>query len=248
MTTLSENEAKDIIKDILPTIEKGIKDNGKAIIAITQLERIFDPLKREGNTSDVYCKIAWAAFGKGIATDVVATKHGMAMTFDHVKPDYKKPSLAACEDRWKDVYEFSKSLKMFKIISEEPLDKLRPEEPLEKLRKEIIAKFEGKNVSLNQLLSEYGSNKLVDVSVGQPDSPFDYGGWREQLQTFNKAGASDIVLMEVSEAGFEDVISLQTSTIRIIVSEPTTELMSVIENLEPDSIDYKKGYIELFFD
>lgn len=52
MATLSEEEAKDIIKDMLQTIEKGIKENGKAIIAIIQLERIFDPLKREGNTSD----------------------------------------------------------------------------------------------------------------------------------------------------------------------------------------------------
>lgn len=150
-----------------------------------------------------------------------------------------------------------KSLEMFKITSEEPLEKLTSEEPLEKLtseeyleklRKEIITRFEGKNVSLNQLLSEYGSNKLVDVSVGQPDSPFDYGGWKEQLQTFNKAGASDILLVEVSESGFADVISLETSTIRLMVSEPTAALMKEIENLEPDSIHYQKGYIELFFD
>lgn len=119
---------------------------------------------------------------------------------------------------------------------------------LEELRKEIIAKFEGKNVSLNQLLLEYGSNKLVDVSVGEPDSPFDYGRWKVQLETFKKAGVSDIVLINVSEGGYGDVISLQTSTIRLIVSEPTTKLMKDIENLRPDSIDYQKEYIELFFD
>jgi hypothetical protein len=248
MTTLSEDEAKDIIKDMLPIIEKGIKDNGTAIIAIDQLERAFTPIRREGNTPDVYCKIALAAFEKGIATDVGATKHnGMAITFEYAGKNYKKPSPDACKGRWEDVYKFSKSRKMFKITSEESSEKLRSERSLEKLRKEIVAKFEGKNVSLNQLLSEYGSNELVDVSVGQPDSPFDYGGWKEQLQMFNKAGVSDIVLMEVSEAGFADVISLQTSIIRIIVSEPTTELMLFIENLEPDSVDYKKGYIELFF-
>lgn len=84
MVTLSENEAKEIIKTMLPTIEKGIKENGRAIIAITQLERVFTPIRREGNTPDVYCKIVGAAFDRGIVTDVVATKHnGMATTFDH---------------------------------------------------------------------------------------------------------------------------------------------------------------------
>jgi hypothetical protein len=110
MTTLSEDEAKYIIKDMLPTIKKGIKENGRAIIAINQLERIFAPLKREGNTSDVYCKIAWAAFEKGIATDVVTTKHGMAMVFEYAKPNYKKPSPETCNKRWEDVNEFDKLL------------------------------------------------------------------------------------------------------------------------------------------
>lgn len=130
------------------------------------------------------------------------------------------------------------------------LDKvLRPiSDQLEELRKEIIAKFAGKNISLNQLLLEYGSNELIDVSVGEPDSPFDYGRWKDQLETFKKAGASDIVLVNVSEGGYGDIISLQTSTIRLIISEPTTQLMKEIENLKPDSIDYQKGYIELFFD
>ena len=45
-----------------------------------------------------------------------------------------------------------------------------------------------------------------------------------------------------------ETISLQTSKIRLIVSEPTTKLIREIENLEPSSIDHQKGYIELFFD
>lgn len=125
-------------------------------------------------------------------------------------------------------------------------------EELEQLRKEIIAKFEGKDVSLIQLFSEYGYNELIDVSVGNPDSPFDYGRWKDQLKRFRESGAYDIVLVDISEGGYDDVVSLQTSTIRIIVCDQNTklltELMMAIEDLEPDSIDYRNGYIEAFFD
>jgi hypothetical protein len=131
--------------------------------------------------------------------------------------------------------------------------KLSMEEELEELRKQIIAEFFGEyNVSLNQLLAEYGSNELVDVGVGEPDSPFDHGGWKDQLKRFKNAGAIDIVLMDASDSGYADVISLQTSTIRIIFVEPTTksltESMKIIEDLDPDSIYHGEGYIELFFD
>ena len=124
-------------------------------------------------------------------------------------------------------------------------------EGLEQLRKEIMAKFEGKDVSLIQLLLEYGCNEMIDVSVGEPDSPFDYGKWKDQLKKFRDAGASDIILVEVSEGGYDDVVSLQTSTIRITVCDQTTklltELMMVIEDIKPDSVDYRNGYIEAFF-
>ncbi len=125
------------------------------------------------------------------------------------------------------------------------------EEKLEQLRKEIIVKFEGKDVSLTQLLLDYGSNELVDVSVGEPDSPFDYGGWKDQLKRFKEIGSSDIILVKISEGGYSDVVSLQTSMIRIIVSDPTvksiTDLMKVIEDLNPDYISYHDGYIEALF-
>lgn len=58
----------------------------------------------------MHCKIAWAAFEKGIATDVVATKYGMAMTFEYAEQKYKKPSPEMCEERWEEVNEFSKLL------------------------------------------------------------------------------------------------------------------------------------------
>lgn len=109
MATLSENDAEYIVKDMLSIIRKGIKDNGSAIVAIAQLERIFDPIKREGNTPDVYCKIAWAAFEHRIATDVVATRdYGMAMKFKPAEPYYKKPSPEICDKRWRDANELGK--------------------------------------------------------------------------------------------------------------------------------------------
>lgn len=126
------------------------------------------------------------------------------------------------------------------------------EEELKHLRNEIIAKFEGKNVSITQLLLEYGPNELFDVSVGEPDNQFEYGRWKDLLEEFRKVGASDIILVEVSEGGYVDVVSLQTSTIRIIVSDLTikslTRLMILIENLNPDSLEYENEYIEAFFD
>lgn len=103
MATLSKNEAKDIVKRMLPVIKSGIKDNGRAIVAIGQLERIFDPLTREGNTPDVYCKISEAAFDNGIATDLITTRdYGMAIAFNFAKTNYKNPSPKLCKKRWED--------------------------------------------------------------------------------------------------------------------------------------------------
>lgn len=108
MATLSEKEARDIVKDMLPTIRMGIKEYGEAIVHIAELEKIYSPLKREGNTPDVYCKIAGAAFEHGIATDVNTTKHtGMVMTFQPAEPKYKIPSPEICEKRWRNVKKIS---------------------------------------------------------------------------------------------------------------------------------------------
>lgn len=133
--------------------------------------------------------------------------------------------------------------------------KLEEMPKLELLRGKIIFEFAGSDVSLNQLLSEYGSNKFVDVSIGEPDSPFDHGRWKDQLKKFKKIGAEDIILINVSEGGYADVVSLQTNIIRILVNEPTikslTDLMKAIEDLKPDAINYKKEkgyeYIELLY-
>jgi len=108
MATLSEEEARNIVKDMLPDIRRGIDMIGKAIIPIYDIEKTSGPVKREGNTPDVFCKIAGAALEHGLATDVDTTKHyGMVMTFRTAKPDYKKPSPKMCETRWKKVKKIS---------------------------------------------------------------------------------------------------------------------------------------------
>lgn len=108
MATLSKEEARDIVKDMLPTIRMGIREYGEAIVHISEIEKIYDPVKREGNTPDVFCKIAGAAFEHGIATDINTTKHtGMVMTFNPAEPKYKTPSPESCKKRWKIVKKIS---------------------------------------------------------------------------------------------------------------------------------------------
>lgn len=124
-----------------------------------------------------------------------------------------------------------------------------PEEELRELRNKIIAEYEGKDVSLNQLLLDYGSNELVDVSI--PDGPLDCGEWKDLLERVKKIGSSDITLVKVSEAGFVDAVSLKTHKIRIMITDPTVELMmrlmEIIVDLEPYSADCQNGYIEVVF-
>lgn len=108
MATLREEEARNIVKDMLPDIRKGIDMAGRAIIPIPNIEQTFDTVKREGNTPDVFCKIAGAALEHGLATDVDTTKHhGMVMIFSPAKTGYNTPSQTMCETRWKKVKKIS---------------------------------------------------------------------------------------------------------------------------------------------
>lgn len=102
MTTLGEKEARDIVKDMLPIIRKKIDMSGSAVMSIADMEDVFDPIRREGNTSDVYCKIAGAASEHELSTDIQPSMHhGIVMRFWPAKPGYKKPSPEICEKRWK---------------------------------------------------------------------------------------------------------------------------------------------------
>lgn len=101
MSTLSEEEAREIIKDMMSSIKVGIGNDGEANIHITEIEKRYDPVKREGNTHDVFCKIAGAAFEQGIATDIGTTKHAeMVLRFWSADPKYKPPSPEICKKRW----------------------------------------------------------------------------------------------------------------------------------------------------
>jgi hypothetical protein len=68
---------------------------------------------REGNTPDVYCKIARAASEHELSVGIKAsTRHGMVFVFNTAKQGYKKPSPSICVDRWrraKKNYELNKS-------------------------------------------------------------------------------------------------------------------------------------------
>lgn len=108
MASLSKDEARDIVKDMLSTIRIGINDYGEANIHIAEIEKMYDSVRREGNTSDVFCKIAGAAFEQGIATDVGTTKHtGMVMRFWPADPKYKAPSSEICKTRWRKMKKIS---------------------------------------------------------------------------------------------------------------------------------------------
>lgn len=114
MATLSEKEAKDIVKDMLPIIIEKINMSGTATMNIAGMEEAFGPVRREGNTSDVYCKIAGAASEHGLSTDIQSSmRHGMVMRFGPAEPGYKKPSPEICEVRWK------KAKKISDIIQKE---------------------------------------------------------------------------------------------------------------------------------
>lgn len=102
MTTLSKKEARDIVKDILPIIRENINMSESAAMSIAGMEEAFGPVRREGNTPDVYCKIAEAASEHGLSTDIQSsTRHGMVMRFWPAEPGYKAPSPEICKTRWK---------------------------------------------------------------------------------------------------------------------------------------------------
>lgn len=102
MATLSEKEAEKIVKDLLPVIRKKITSGESATIRMAGIAEAFDPVFREGNTYDVYCKIARAAFEHGLSTAIKASMyHGTVLTFDTAKPGYEKLSPKICEEKWR---------------------------------------------------------------------------------------------------------------------------------------------------
>lgn len=124
MATLSEKEAEDIVKDILPIIRKRTDMDMTFVISITGMEEAFSTFRREGNTSDVYCKIAEAASEHGLSTDMQPSMyHGMVMRFWPAKPGYKKPSPKICDARWR------KAKKMSDIVQKEGGQKFLQKHP-----------------------------------------------------------------------------------------------------------------------
>lgn len=128
MATLSEKEAEDIIKNILPIIREKTTSTEGMTIDMAGIAEAFDAVRREGNTPDVYCKIARAAYDHGISTTIKAsTRHGMTLTFNTAKPGYSKPSLKICETKWRTAKKYYELLKS--KYGEESSPKFPPYEP-----------------------------------------------------------------------------------------------------------------------
>lgn len=82
------------------------------VASIAGIKEAFGPVFREGNTPDVYCKIAEAASEYGLSVDIKPSMyHGMAMGFSRAKPGYKKPSPKTCEAAWNKVKKIDDMIK-----------------------------------------------------------------------------------------------------------------------------------------
>jgi len=99
---LNEEDARNIIRHFLTDITKGIYISGKSYIRFSDIEKMSDSVKREGNTPDVFCKIAEAAFEYGFSTDItVGSASGTLLIFSPAGADYRPPSPQICEEKWK---------------------------------------------------------------------------------------------------------------------------------------------------
>jgi hypothetical protein len=100
--SLSKEEADEIVEKILPTIKKGLNINGEASIRFSDIIKTTDAALREGSTPYTYCKIAQAAFKKGISTETRGDKNGnIALSFRNVRKGEAAPTSAFCKFDWK---------------------------------------------------------------------------------------------------------------------------------------------------
>lgn len=107
---IRESDARDVIRNLLKRIEREIDLFGKSIIRFSDIENISDPVKMEGFTSDVLCKLSNAAFEHGISIDATfGTISGYLIIFEHAKEDYRV-SLQKCEKSWRWVEEQKKEI------------------------------------------------------------------------------------------------------------------------------------------
>ena len=125
MNMLSEEDARNIMRYFLTSITNDIDRFGKSYIMFSSIEKMSDPVKREGNTPDVFCKIAEAAFEYGLSTDmVIGGTSGTMLLFNTAGPDYREPSPQICEEKWKLMEE--KLEEMRKKLEKGPLELKRP--------------------------------------------------------------------------------------------------------------------------
>lgn len=98
---LDKEEIEKVVKDILPTITKALENTEKASVFMSDITKKTPVAKREGNTSDMYCKIAEAMFNRGIAIDLEVSHEGRAVFgFRKAKKGEDAPTLTRCKFEW----------------------------------------------------------------------------------------------------------------------------------------------------
>jgi hypothetical protein len=100
--SLSKEEVEKLVKEILPTITKALEEGDKARIYMSDITKTTSTAKREGNTPDVYCKIAEAMFSRGIAIDlgVHEINHRAVFGFRKLRKGEDAPTLTRCKFEW----------------------------------------------------------------------------------------------------------------------------------------------------
>lgn len=99
---LSNEEARNVVEDLLVDIRKEINIVGESHKRFSYIEKISPYVKREGNTPDVFCKIAEVAYEYGLSTDIsVGSLSGTLLIFSPAGADYSPPSPQICEEKWR---------------------------------------------------------------------------------------------------------------------------------------------------
>ena len=114
---LTPKEADNVIKIILPNMKKWIDPQQnifeRGFLRLSDIGRLIPIMKRAGETSDTYCKLANASLKYGVAIDLRKdTRDNMVLSFRLAKPKDIPPTTDVCLARWK-------------IINNLPFDQIR---------------------------------------------------------------------------------------------------------------------------
>ncbi len=99
--SLSKEETDKVVKEILPTITEALEITYKAEVFMSDITKTTTVAKKEGNTSDVYYRIAEAMFNRGIAIDLGVNHEGRAIFgFRKARKGEDAPTQTRCKFEW----------------------------------------------------------------------------------------------------------------------------------------------------